>query len=65
MSRGFVSPELEAAAEYLDRFIQGLRPSLGSSAGLDALVRQLRNLRHEIEGADIDIDRHTGRRGEG
>lgn len=64
MSRGFVSPELEAAAEYLDRFIQAQRPNLGASDKFDRFVHDLRELRQAIEGADIDIDRHTGKRGE-
>lgn len=63
MSRGFVSPELEAAAEYLDRFIQGQRPNLGSSDKFDRFVSDLRDLRHSIEGADIEIDRNTAKRG--
>ncbi len=62
MSRGFVSPELEAAAEYLDRFIQAERPNLGSSDKFDRFITDLRDLRHAIEGADIDIGKHAGRR---
>lgn len=63
MSRGFVSPELEAAAEYLDGFIQAQRPNLGTSDKFDRFITDLRDLRHAIEGADIDIDRNTAKRG--
>jgi hypothetical protein len=63
MSRGFVSPELEAAVEYLDGFIQAQRPLLGTSDKFDRFITDLRDLRHAIEGADIDIDRNTAKRG--
>jgi len=63
MSRGFVSPELEAAVEYLDSFIQAQRPLLGTSDKFDRFITDLRDLRHAIEGADIDIDRNTAKRG--
>lgn len=65
MSRGFVSPELEAAWEYLDRFIQAERRSIDKAAGHAGMIQTLRRIRNDIEEADITIDNNSPARSEG
>lgn len=65
MSRGFVSPELEAAWEYLDGVIRANRRSTGKADGHAGFVSHLRDVRNSIEEADIAIDNNSAMRGEG
>lgn len=64
MSRGFVSPELEAAWEYLDRFIQANRRNTGKGDEHASFIKDLCRTRNDIETADIAIDNNCPMRGE-
>lgn len=64
MSRGFVSPELEAAWEYLDRFIQANRRNAGKGDEHPSFIKDLRRCRDDIEAADIAIDNNAPMRDE-
>lgn len=59
MSRGFVSVELEAAWEYLDRYIQANRRLDDRGDGWRSTIERLRDVRNSIEEADMVIDRNT------
>lgn len=56
MSRGFVSPELEAAYVFLDNLVQVHRRSAGKADGHAGFVASLRSAREMIESVDIMLD---------
>jgi hypothetical protein len=64
VSRGFVSPELEAAWEFLDRLIQANRRTAGKADGHGAFISQLVHVRNDIETADMAIDNNSPMRGD-
>lgn len=56
----FFSPELLAAYEFLDKFINENRRANGRAETHKRLITQLRDLRHGIEEADIALDENSG-----
>jgi hypothetical protein len=59
-TKRFFSPELLAAHEFLDNFIQDNRRSTSKGDNHKMFIKLLRNVRDGIEEADIALDENAG-----